>query len=401
MSVRPVLRRSRLSIRLRLTLLYGGLVLVCGVALLATVYFLMRELPTYDLETAAGPVQATPATRLGELPLGVITTKEDILTVLAEASAVALLGLALVSFLIGWIIAGRILAPIHRIARTARTVASDTLHERINLDGRQDEFTELADTLDTMLDRLLAGFEARQRFAANASHELRTPLATIRTLLQVAVAHPDEHDLATLAPKLLATNDRSIATVEALLTLSRADHGLEDVEPVDLAEVAAGALAQVGAEAADHRIGVHSDLAPVRVEGDKDLLHQLVINLLHNAIRHNHPGGTARLTTVVRGDTAVVTVTNTGDPVPDQEAERLFEPFYRQLNRVHATGHGLGLTLVRAIAHSHRGTVAASPNSGGGLTVTATLPALAASAPRSPVVYADAGRRLLLPGSRA
>lgn len=194
-------------------------------------------------------------------------------------------------------------------------------------------------------------------------------------MLQVAIAHPDDHDLATLAPKLLATNERSIATVESLLALSRADHGIDDAKPVHLTAVAEHALDQVRAEAAACRITVHGDPHPVHVVGDENLLHHLMINLLHNAIRHNRPGGTARLTTTTRNGTAVTTVTNTGEIITPEDAERLFEPFHRIRARTQASGHGLGLTLVRAIADSHQGTATATPNPDGGLTVTITLPA--------------------------
>lgn len=374
MSVSATLRRSRLSIRIRLTLLYGGTVLACGIVLLSTVYLLMRYVPTYDLNAEPRPVAVVPATPLGARPV-TITGKDDVLTVLLQVSGVALIGLALVAFLLGWIIAGRILAPVHRITSTTRTVAGDNLHERIQLDGRRDEFTELADTIDTMLDRLHISFQAQQRFAANASHELRTPLTTIRTMLQVALAYPDDHDIATLAPKLLATNQRSITTVESLLALSRADHGITDAQPVSITPVAAHALEQVRTEAAASQIDVCSQLNPVRVDGDKDLLHHLLLNLLQNAIRHNHIGGTAQLTTATRNDTAVITVTNTGEIITTEDTSRLFEPFHRLRTRTHSRGHGLGLTLVRAITHSHHGTVTATPNPGGGLTITITLPA--------------------------
>ncbi|OZM73025.1 hypothetical protein CFN78_12410 [Amycolatopsis antarctica] len=382
MSVHATLRGRRLSIRLRLTLLYGAMVLACGIVLLVTVYLLMRYIPTYDLPPPVGRRVVVPAIPIdaADSTMVTIASKDDILAVLLELSGVALLGLVLVAFLAGWVIAGRILAPVHRITRTARTVAGDTLDERIHLDGARDEFTELADTIDTMLDRLHASFEAQQRFAANASHELRTPLATMRTMLQVASARPGDHDLATLAPKLLATNDRSIATVESLLALSRAEHGSIDAESADLASIAARTLDQVREEAAARGIDVHGELRPARVHGDTDLLHHLLINLLHNAIRHNHAGGSARLMTTVRDGEAVVTVANTGDTVSPDEAARLFELFQRGNSRARAEGHGIGLALVRAIAHSHHGTVTATANPGGGLIVVVLLRAAPASA---------------------
>ncbi|MCX2729110.1 HAMP domain-containing sensor histidine kinase [Saccharopolyspora sp. NFXS83] len=388
MSISATLRHSRMSIRVRLTLLLGVAVLACGLLLLATVYALMRYVPRYAASPTVplprpgspsdGAVAIRPAFR------ATIATRDDFLDVLLQVSSVALIGLALVAFLVGWIIAGRILAPVHRIASTARTVAGDNLHERIQLDGRRDEFTELADTIDTMLDRLHTSFEAQQRFAANASHELRTPLATTRTMLQVALAHPADHELAALAPKLLATNDRSIATVESLLALSRADQGIADPHPVDLTEVAGHALDQVRDEAAASGIDLRTDLRPARVDGDQDLLHHLVINLLQNAVRHNHPGGSAHLAIAASDGTATIRVTNTGERIPAEAADRLFEAFHRHRTRTRSRGHGLGLTLVRAIAGSHHGTATAAARPDGGLAVAVDLPEAAPRTPERP-----------------
>jgi two-component system, OmpR family, sensor histidine kinase VanS len=382
MSAFATLRRGRLSIRIRLTLLYGSMVLASGFVLLITVYVLMRYIPTYNLRPPTHLVTVVPARHINDgHAVATITTKDDVLTVLLRLSGVALIAVVLVALLLGWIIANRILAPVHRITRTARAIASRTLHQRIQLDGGQDEFTELADTIDTMLDRLHTSFQAQQRFAANASHELRTPLATTRTMLQVAIAYPGDHDLATLATKLLATNERSIATVESLLTLAQADHGIDNARPVDLTAVAVKALEEVQAEAAACQISVSSDLNPVSVDGDKDLLHHLLINLLQNAIRHNHTGGTVRLNITVQGATAVIATANTGETITTEAAGRFFEPFQRQHTRTHTSGHGLGLTLVRSIAQSHHGTATAAPNPDGGLTITITLPATGHSMP--------------------
>ncbi|MBK1783688.1 sensor histidine kinase [Prauserella cavernicola] len=385
MTVSESVRGNRLSIRVRLTLLYGGMVFASGVVLLLMVYLLMRFIPNYDIreaQLAVAPAIPANPTDQRPTPIPTIASKDDVLAVLLQLSGLALLGLALIAFLLGWIIAGRILAPVHRITSAARTVAGHTLHERIQLDGPKDEFTELADTIDTMLDRLHTSFQAQQRFAANASHELRTPLATTRTMLQVALARPQDHDLATLAPKLLATNERSITTVESLLTLSRADHGVAEPMLVDIASVAAHAVDQVRAEAESRRIGLATDLRPATVDGDGDLVHHLLLNLLHNAVRHNHPGGAARLSTTSWNGAAVITVTNTGEPVSAAEAARLFEPFHRGAARTRGAGHGLGLTLVRTIAHSHHGTATAMPNAGGGLTTTVVLPLRQAEHPR-------------------
>ncbi|GAA4934770.1 HAMP domain-containing sensor histidine kinase [Streptomonospora halophila] len=393
MSASEGLRRGRLTIRTRLTLLYGAMLLAFGTVLIAILYALMWFVPSYNLAAAtsvqvtaveaerARPVQ--PSGPSGASEAVAITSKQDVLSVLLQLSVAALVAMTLIAFLLGWLIAGRILAPVHRMTRSADVIAGPTLHKRIRLRGPRDEFTDLADTIDTMLDRLHASFQAQERFAANAAHELRTPLATTRTMLQVARAHPEDHDVGALTSKLLKTNERSITTVESLLTLSRADHGIDAAQPVDLAKAAADAVEQVQQEAADRRIDVRSDLRPVVVDGDGDLLHHLLMNLLHNAVRHNEAEGTARLEVSAQEDSAVITMTNSGEIISPELAERLFEPFHRKRSRTQATGHGLGLTLVRAIAHSHHGTVGGTPNPEGGLTVTVVLPA-AGSAPPQP-----------------
>ncbi|WP_052809891.1 sensor histidine kinase [Streptomonospora alba] len=390
MSASDGLRRGRLTIRTRLTLLYGGMLLAFGIVLISILYALMWFVPSYNLAATSVQVTAVEAERArpfqpsgpsGASEAVAITSKQDVLSVLLQLSVAALVAMTLIAFLLGWLIAGRILAPVHRMTRSAGVIAGPTLHKRIRLRGPRDEFTDLADTIDTMLDRLHASFQAQERFAANAAHELRTPLATTRTMLQVARAHPGDHDVGALTSRLMKTNERSIATVESLLTLSRADHGIDEAQPVDLAKAAADALEQVQQEAADRRIDVRSDLHPVVVDGDADLLHHLLINLLQNAIRHNDADGTAHLEVSAQEDSAVITMTNSGEVISPELADRLFEPFHRKRSRTQATGHGLGLTLVRAIAHSHRGTVGGAPNPEGGLTVTVVLPA-AGSAPQ-------------------
>ncbi|WP_461003473.1 sensor histidine kinase [Streptomonospora sediminis] len=373
-----------MTIRARLTLLYGGMLLGFGTVLIAIVYILMRVVPAYDMPlrpTLPMPAAAARAETVEVTRALPISSKQDVLSALLQMSAAALLVMTLIAFLLGWLIAGRILDPIHRMTRSARVIAGPTLHERIRLGGSRDEFTELADTIDTMLDRLHSSFQAQERFAANAAHELRTPLATARTMLQVARAHPEDHDADTLTARLLEINERSSATVESLLMLARAHHGIDAAEPVDLAEAAADALALVQDEAADRRISISNDLHPAAVDGDADLIHHLLMNLLHNAIRHNHPGGTARLAVSTRDNAAVITMANTGEVIGPELAERLFEPFHRA-RRTQGAGHGLGLTLVRAVARSHRGTAEGAPNPEGGLTVEVVLPAAGTAPPR-------------------
>ncbi|ANY08617.1 HAMP domain-containing sensor histidine kinase [Pseudonocardia sp. HH130630-07] len=417
---------GRLSVRLRLTLLIATGALACGLVMLAALYVLMRYVPTYELAGEPGlpaigePVGGVPAVPPGPGPAdpagtvvpgaevipalpeidvdpalvrspdGAIRSAADVLHALVHYSGVALLALVLLGALLGWVVAGRVLAPVHRITATARDIADGNPHERIRIgprDGRDDEFTRLSASIDAMLDRLQDGLDAQRQFTANASHELRTPLAATRTALQVALAHPGAHDPADLLRKLLASNEHSIATVEALLTLARAEHALDPAEPVDLADTAAQALDEVASEAAGRTVTTHRDLGSAVVLADAELLRRLVVNLLHNAIRHNHRGGSVALTVRGRDGAAELVVENTGDVLAADEVERLFERFRRNGTRSGPRGHGLGLSIVRAIADGHGGAARAVPRERGGLAVTVTLP----SADRGPL-----GR--LLPG---
>ncbi|WP_224391471.1 HAMP domain-containing sensor histidine kinase [Pseudonocardia sp. ICBG1293] len=412
---------GRFSVRLRLTLLIAAGALACGVVMVAALYLLMRYVPTYDLAGTPGvpviedPVGGAPVAPPGPGPAGpsgggtdpagtvvpgievppglpeiavdpallrspdgAVRSTADVLHALVRYSGVAVPALVLLGALLGWVVAGRVLAPVHRITATARDIADGNPHERIRMgprDGRDDEFTRLSASVDAMLDRLQAGLDAQRQFTANASHELRTPLAATRTARQVALAHPGAHDPTDLLRKLLAANEHSIATVEALLTLARAEHALEPVEPVDLADTAAQALAEVAPEAAGRSVTMHRDLGSAVVLADADLLRLLVVNLLHNAIRHNHRGGSVALTVRGRDGAAELVVENTGDVPAVDEVERLFERFRRNGTRSAPRGHGLGLSIVRAIADGHGGAARAVPRERGGLAVTVTLPA--------------------------
>ncbi|WP_185922011.1 HAMP domain-containing sensor histidine kinase [Streptomyces sp. WAC06614] len=388
----------RPTVRARFTLLYGSACLGVGVCLLTLVYLLMRYWPDYRIPdkadtlvsfrhapaAGAGPCGVNTPTDCGTLtsrpdasPTGlVIHSKADVLTTLLQFSGLALLLLTVLAFGLGWIIAGRILAPVHRITDTARTLAARDLGQRIGLDGPDDEFKELADTFDAMLERLDTAFAAQQRFAANASHELRTPLTATRTMLQVALAGPDDCDIRDLAPKLLAINRRSTEATNALLALAR-DPTTIDRRTVDLARLAREALHTVRDEAHEKNITLSCALQPVHVTGDPALLLQLLTNLLTNALRHNHTGGTATLSLTAAQDppTALITTANTGDPVPPGAVPTLFEPFHRLTPRTRSGGHGLGLPLIRSVARAHNGTATATANPTGGLTLHITLPA--------------------------
>jgi signal transduction histidine kinase len=303
-------------------------------------------------------------------------------------SGIALAIAAVLALLAGWLVAGRMLRPIRTITRTARRISSTSLHERLALDGPQDELKELGDTLDGLFARLEAAFEAQRHFVANASHELRTPLTAERTLLQVALDDPDTTIAAwrSTAQEVLASSDEQARLIEALLTLASSESGLNGHEPVDLATTVPAALA--GLEPETGRLGIHIDQVtePATLDGDPLLVERLVANLLTNAFRHNIAGGRVEVVTGVKDGRAVLSVTNTGPLIPPAEVERLFQPFQR-LDRRRANykdGHGLGLSIVRAIATAHDATMTAYPMPDGGLCVSVTFPQ-----PASPVASSE------------
>jgi signal transduction histidine kinase len=293
-------------------------------------------------------------------------------------SAIALAVVAVLALLAGWLVAGRMLRPIRTITRTARRISSASLHERLALDGPQDELKELGDTLDSLFARLEAAFEAQRHFVANASHELRTPLTAERTLLQVALDDPHTTNTAwrSTAREVLASSDEQARLIEALLTLASSESGLNDSEPVDLAGAVGTALAGLAPEATAAGIHIAEITEQATVDGDPLLVERLVANLLANAVRHNVAGGQIEVSTRTVNGEAVMSVTNTGPLVPPADVDRLFQPFQR-LDRHRASyrdGHGLGLSIVRAIATAHAATITARSMPGGGLSVTVTFP---------------------------
>ena len=309
--------------------------------------------------------------------------RSKLLGVFAPRAAAVLAFLLVFSLLGGWFLAGRMLAPLTRIAHATRMATSGSLSHRIRLPGRTDEFRELADAFDAMLARLEAHVAEQQRFAAeqrrfaaNASHELRTPLAISKTLLDVARADP-AHATGELLDRLHAVNTRATGLTEALLLLSRAEQRSFAREPVDLsllAEEATETLLPL-AERRGVTLEVCGDMAPTT--GSQALLLQLATNLVHNAIVHNLPEqGTVWVHTGVRPGTAVLTVENTGENIAPELVATLTEPFQRGTERVHTdhAGVGLGLAIVRTIAQAHTGTLTLTPRSAGGILVTVELP---------------------------
>ncbi len=293
-------------------------------------------------------------------------------------SGIALAIVAVLALVAGWLVAGRMLRPIRTIIRTARRISSTSLHERLALDGPEDELKELGDTLDDLFGRLDSAFDAQRHFVANASHELRTPLTAERTLLQVALDDPDTSiaEWRLTAEEVLASSGEQARLIEALLALASSESGLSGRERVDLGATVAATLEHMRPEI--DNLGIHIDVTTraAPLDGDPVLVERLVANLLTNAARHNVVGGRIEVVTALEDGTAVLSVTNTGPRIPPAEIERLFQPFQR-LDPVRAhykDGHGLGLSIVRAIAGAHQAGITAHPMGDGGLRVTVTFP---------------------------
>ncbi len=298
---------------------------------------------------------------------------------LVVQSAWALGLMALGSVGLGWVMAGRVLRPLQHITGAARRLSEENLHERIALEGPDDELKELADTFDSMLARLDAAFDAQRRFAANAAHELRTPMAIVRTEVDVALADPDASvdELRAMGAEVLRAIDRTRGLLDGLLVLARSDRGIELRHPVDLAEVAAGAAGQVAGDAEAGGRTVSLDVARAPVRGDPSLLQRLGDNLLDNAVRHNEPGGWVTVRTGQTSGRSRLVVANGGPVVDPAEVEALFEPFRRGTaeRTGSVAGAGLGLSIVRSVATAHGGTATATARPEGGLEVTVELPA--------------------------
>ncbi|WP_093798615.1 HAMP domain-containing sensor histidine kinase [Streptomyces sp. Wb2n-11] len=383
----------RPTIRIRLTLLYGGMFLIAGILLLSIIYLLAAqalavgsELPfkivSGKVESAVCglglPDNASPEQFNAAMNACVNDQRQQALDELLSRSLLALLGLSIIAFAFGYAMAGRVLSPLGRITRTARRVAGTDLTRRIELDGPDDELKELADTFDEMLDRLERAFTAQQRFVGNASHELRTPLAINRTLLEVHLSDPGAPpELQQLGKTLLATNERSEQLVEGLLLLARSENQIIERKPVDLAEVASRAIDQVHGEAVAKGVEIRGERAPAVVQGNGVLLERIALNLVQNAVRYNVPeDGWVEVVTESRPGQALLVVSNTGPMVPAYEIDNLFEPFRRL--RTERTGSdkgvGLGLSIARSVARAHGGRIIAEPREGGGLVMRVTLP---------------------------
>ncbi|MFL5959038.1 MAG: sensor histidine kinase [Gaiellaceae bacterium] len=352
-------RAPGLSVRLKLTLSYAGFLMLAGAVLLVAGYF--------SLSRGVHPGV-----------IFMVRSHADLLRDFAPLAAIVMAFLLVFGLLGGWLLAGRMLAPLTRITDATRLAATGSLSHRIELEGREDEFRELADSFDTMLARLEAHLAEQQRFAANASHELRTPLAITQTLLDVARNDPNR-DNGELVDRLHDVNTRAIDLTEALLLLSRADQRSFAREHVDLSLIAEEAAETLLPLAEARGLTVETTGDPTATAGSHALLLQLTTNLVHNAIVHNLPeGGSVWVTTGVRPESVVLTVENTGEKLTPQVVAVLAEPFRRGSKRLRAdhTGVGLGLAIAKSITQAHDGTLTLTPRFGGGLRVTVQLPTL-------------------------
>jgi signal transduction histidine kinase len=385
--------RSHLSARSRLTLLYASLFTLGGAALVVITYLLVAH--TLDskttttispsiqpaigkcvlaAQTRGGPGAMDQCARLyaSGVQAGAAAQRSTTLTHLLTYSLLSLAGVTLLAAVAGWVVAGRILRPVHRLTAAARAASEQDLSHRIALQGPRDELRELADTFDTMLERLDRAFTSQRQFIANASHELLTPLTLMRTAMDVVLAKPEptREELVSMAADVRQAVDHSERLIEALLVLARNDQARAFTDPLDLATVAEDALEGRTPGA----ITTTTTLDEAPVTGDGVLLERLVANLLDNAERYNIAGGTVAISTTAHDATSVLRVINTGAVVPADMVERLFLPFTRLDDRTRHHGFGLGLALVSSIATVHNGTVHATALPAGGLDITVRLP---------------------------
>ncbi|MFB4283646.1 sensor histidine kinase [Nonomuraea sp. MTCD27] len=375
-------------LRLRLTLLYGGLFFVAGSILLWLTYLITAR--AMNQQFTAGPVKITsklpggasqppPQVFQGDMVFRaeVKYRADSVLSEMVRSSMLVMILVGIIALLLGYVVADQALRPLDRVTETAQRLSESTMHERIGLRGPPDEVRRLADTFDAMLDRLNRVFDAQRRFIANASHELRTPLAVNRTVLEVSLEEPAaSEDLKALARALLGTNARYERLIEGLLLLAQSEQELAARKTVDLEQVVRTVLEQTDLRSRRRPVTLHQDLRSVLVEGDPLFLERCLFNLLENAIKYNVRDGEVWLTLRREHGGASIVVENTGPLVPPYEVEDLFVPFSRmQGDRVRSSkGAGLGLSIVRAIVAAHGGRVTASARPEGGLRVEVRLP---------------------------
>jgi signal transduction histidine kinase len=398
-------RLPRRTIRLRLAILYSGVFFISGAVLLTITYVGVAHI--HGPYPQAIPIQfghsSSSAKSSGPPTLGSPGTSEQVvrqtlhghpgevsvrvfnpgqhgadLHVLAIVSLIALVFMAAVSMGLGWLIAGRVLRPLRTITTTARDISATNLHQRLALEGPNDEFKELGDTFDGLLGRLEQSFQSQRQFVANASHELRTPLARLKTLAQVALSDPDAsiESLRAAHERVLVSEQQLERLIGALLNLASSERSLEDREPVDLGDLTQEVIAGRQVDIERRHLQLNATFDPARAEGNPQLLERLATNLIDNAIRHNIHGGRVDVMTATRAGQAILSVANDGPVIGAEDLDRLQQPF-QQLGTArtnHGDGHGLGLSIVHAIATAHGATLAVQAQPTGGLRVTVSFP---------------------------
>ncbi|HYY19984.1 MAG TPA: HAMP domain-containing sensor histidine kinase [Streptosporangiaceae bacterium] len=383
--------RPRLTVRARLTVLYTGLFTLCGAVIVAVSYALVAHLPTAgrghgDPQTSARFAALCQSEQQKAHPdhniltkctayyrnLGAQDQRDLTLSHLLQYSLITVAVIIALAAVLGWIISGRALRPVHQITAAARAASEDNLSARVTPTGPRDELRELAETFDEMLGRLQAAFEGQRRFIANASHELRTPLAVMRATVDVVLGNPQatQGDLRGMAADISAAVDHAEHLISALLILARNQRGLTVREETDLATAAEDVLDV--ADLNDRRI--HATLEPAVISGDPVLAGHLVANLVDNAIRYNIPGGDIWIRTRAIAGSSQLTVANTGPVISPSDAARIVQPFQRLHDRTSHDGSGLGLAIVDSIAAIHGATIDVRPNPGGGLVVEVSFP---------------------------
>ncbi len=358
-------------LRWRLTLVYCVMSVVSGALLLVIMYSLAQRLPDVGF-----PARQNPTDPFGDPPPpGPLFTPTRAESIDLALPSLALAILAVISLVLGWLIAGRMLRPVRTMTERLQQISERNVHERLSVTGPRDELKHLADTVDGLLGRLEGALAAHKRFVANAAHELRTPLTVEHALLEEPLIDPDADVAAFRAnfERLLAINDRQARLLESLLTLSGSEYGRDVSEPVDLAELVERVLRDRQPEIQQRGLHIQTSLRPVGIVGDPALVERLVANLCDNAIHYNSPEGRIEIRLRDRVDTAMLRVSNTGPPVPQEQVDRLFEPFQRLHRTADDDHHGLGLSIVRAIAAAHGGTLSAEPLRDGGLLIEVTF----------------------------
>jgi signal transduction histidine kinase len=369
------------TLRLRLTLLYGGLFLASGAALLAITYALTAsQTESFPIGAARpGPAATSPAGSIGAAPLpqAFLWVRAATLHQLLTQSGIALAIMTAASVGLGWLMAGRALRPLQAMTATTRRISADSLHQRLAVPGPH-ELRELGDTIDGLLARLDDAFDAQRRFVANASHELRTPLTLTRALIEAALSDPaaTADTFRSACQEVLTAGEQEEHLIEALLTLARSQRGLTHRDPIDLHDIATDVLRALEPEATARNVKIYAEISPAALPGDARLIERLISNLVQNALRYNLPAGLAQVATGAREGRAFIRVVNTGPAVPAGEIERLLQPFQRlSTDRAgHHHGHGLGLSIIAAIARAHDARLDIHPAPGGGLDIKITFP---------------------------